>query len=64
MADKWLGWTIEALSRLGGEGHVSDIFKEIENIAGNELSDLESPESPMRRTLQNYSSDAKNFLNK
>ena len=64
MADKWLGWTIEALSRLGGEGHVSEIFKEIETIAGDELTDLESPESPMRRTLQNYSSDAKNFLNK
>jgi len=64
MTNKWLGWTKEALSRLGGEGHVSDIFKEIEDIAGDELSDLESPKSIMRRTLQNYSSDAKNFLDK
>jgi len=64
MADKWLDWTIEALSRLGGEGHLNDIFKEIEKIADDELKDLKAPKSIMRRTLQEYSSDSEVFKNK
>ena len=64
MVDKWLERVVEAMTRLGGQGTLSEIYEEVRDIAGDSLSDLTDWDAIVRRTIQENASETKSYRGK
>lgn len=56
---KWVDYVRQALEELGGVAHLNDIYRKIESIHDEPLSD--TWQNTVRRTLQQHSSDTRTY---
>lgn len=58
----WKSFVLQALWKLGGSAHLSEIYEYVENISDESLP--ESWQAIIRKTLQQYSSDTESYIGK
>jgi len=58
----WLVVIVDAITRLGGEAHYEDLYREIKSRHASQLT--KEWEATVRRTIETHSSDSDNFTGK
>lgn len=60
----WIDEVYESLEELGGKASLQDIYGKVQSRGNINLEDKPTWKNTIRRTLENYSSDSKAYLDK